>query len=182
MTLMITNQHSKLVRKYLSTFEVPAEYPGDKADLYQVGLIGVLKAMRTHDETKSNITTWAWYWIRSEIRSEVNRLSKKPSYYEEQVVQPKDKILMSQLLNMIRIPQDKEAMLRFLSGQKTNEISKHWQVSRQCIEQRIARAKDDIRKGVKNANFRKHGRRVHTGRRILWSNNASHRLDRPVSC
>lgn len=176
MTLMITNQHFKLVRKYLGMFQVPSTYPGDKADLFQVGLIGVMKALKTHDETKSNINTWSWYWIRSEIRSEVNRLSKKIDHVEDQHVPHKDKVLIEQLLNMVQIPKDKEVLLRILSGQQTRDISKQWGVSRQCVEQRLARAHKDIRRRVN------HERRVRTSRRLFRKNHAKDRLDRKVSC
>ncbi len=173
----ITVHHFNLIKKYLRGFEVPNGYPGDKADLFQVGLIGLMKAVKTHDPDKSRFSTWAWYWIRSEIRSEISRNVKQIKYYDEDKVPFKDNVLIMQLINMIKIPKDKDAVLRFLSGQTSNEIGNDWGVSRQSIDQRLARAYDNMRRTI-NVNES----RLRTGRRLLRKANAQDRLDRIISC
>lgn len=174
---MITKHHFNLVKKYLRSFDVPSGYPGDKADLYQVGLIGLIKALDTHDPERSRFSTWAWYWIRSEIRNEINKNTKVVTYYEESSHVPKDNVLIMQLLNMVKIPKDKEVVLRYLSGQTSNDIGKEWGVSRQSIDQRLSRAYANMRRTI-NVNET----RLRKSRRLFSKSNANDRLDRKVSC
>jgi len=177
LTLMITTHHFNLVKRYLKTFKLPANYPGDKSDLLQVGLIGVIKALDTHDPEKSSIATWSWYWIRSEIRSEVNRLTRRIQLDEEPENRMKDSVLISQMLSMIERDKDKQVLLRSLLGQTNKEIGDDWGISRQAIQQRLHRAYDDIRRNVNEDR-----RRFHKGRRILFKANAKNKLDRSVAC
>jgi DNA-directed RNA polymerase specialized sigma24 family protein len=97
--------------------------------------------------------------------------------YDDLTCTIKEKVLIMQLVEMIEIPKDKEVVIRYLSGQQSNEMGKEWSVTRQCIEQRLRRAIQDIKEKV-NAN----GRRLHSGRRILQDRNAKDRLDSPISC
>lgn len=176
----MTQDFFNLVRRYLKTFEIPSSYPGDKSDLFQVGMIGVLKALDTHDPSKSKIKTWAWYWIRSEVRAEVTRKSKPVIGHEDDVFIIKDKVLLKQLISMIKISKDREVVIRYLSGQQTNEISKEWGVSRQCVEQRLARAIKDIRRKV-NAKPILGRRRLCKGSGILLKANAKDQLDSAIT-
>ena len=177
LTLMITTHHFNLVKRYLKTFELPANYPGDKSDLIQVGLIGIIKAIDTHDPEKSSLATWSWYWIRSEIRNEVNRLTRRVDPEDEPVVFIKDNVLIKQLVSMIERDKDQEVLLRFLAGQTSKEIGTEWSMSRQAVHQRLFRAYEDIRRQV-NADRR----RVRKGGRILFKANAKNKLDRSVAC
>ena len=129
--------HSKIVSHYLRTFKIPSSYPGDKADLHQVGMLGILKAIKTFDETKSSFKTWAWYWVRSYIRDEITK--HKPSGYTEyEDSRSLDRhVLIAQFYDFVDGDKDKEVLTRYLSGQTTTDIGKDWGVSRQSVDQRL---------------------------------------------
>ena len=140
--------HSNIVNNYLRTFRIPSTYPGDRADLHQVGLLGILKAIKTFDEDKSSFKTWAWFWIRSYIRDEITK--HKPSGYTEYEDNPSlDRyVLIAQFFNFIDGEKDKEILSRFLSGQTTTDIGKDWGVSRQSIDQRLYKIHRKIKESL----------------------------------
>ena len=144
---MIT-RHSKIVDYYLRSFTVPAAYPGGKQDLRQVGLLGLVKANQTWDRSKSSFQVWAWYWIRSFIRDEIKKY--KPIerrfdilYYSES--HPDQTIFLNDVTHEFN-GKDRELLGRFCCGQNTTEIGKSWSISRQAVDQRLARVLGKLKK------------------------------------
>ena len=129
--------HSKIVSRYLRFFNIPSTYPGDKFDLHQVGMLGILRAIKTFDKTKSSFNTWAWFWVRSYIRDEI--LKHKPSGPSEYETthSPDTRVMILQFYDFIDGEKDKEVLSRFLSGQTASDIGRDWGVSRQSIDQRL---------------------------------------------
>lgn len=152
---MTFNPHlSRLVAYYLRDFQVPRSYPGDKSDLHQVGMLGLLKAIQTYDCDKANLNTWAWYWIRSFIRDEISK-HRPQGYIEPEAIKNHSdkKILLRQIYDNIDNNKDKEVFVRYISGETSKDIGESWGVSRQSIDQRLHRIQrtmkekldDDIR-------------------------------------
>jgi len=142
-----TKSLSRLVESYLRRFKVPSYYPGDKDDLRQVGMLGILKAIETWDKKKSNIKTWSWYWIRSFIRDEVSKHSRQPIHYIDPPIQ-KDfdgLISISQVSKNLN-DDDWKILSKYLSGQSTKDIGKERNISRQAVEQRLARVVTKLKK------------------------------------
>ena len=140
--------HSKVVDYYLRYFVVPSSYPGDKKDLRQVGLLGLLRARETWDSSKSSFRVWAWYWIRSFIRGEIKK-HKHLEAIEETLSDPANSLDRKVFLLAITEElngKDKELLGRFCCGQNTTEIGKSWGISRQAVDQRLSRILLKIRK------------------------------------
>jgi len=137
----IAVRHSNLVKRYLRMFKVPRFYPGDKEDLLQVGMIGLLRAIETYDETKSAFETWAWFWIRSSIRDEVKRFKYIHLPLVDTYVPGTSadvKVLFKQMATRLD-KKNAELLKRFLAGQNTTEVGKEWGVSRQSVDQRLTK-------------------------------------------
>ena len=158
---MNPSPHSNLVRKYLSVFKVPSFYPGDKDDLLQVGLLGLLRAEETYDSTKSAFETWAWYWIRSYIRNEIRRFKYLhiPVTDVYNISTTYDfRIALKQVAHDLD-NKSLDLLTRYLAGQNPTEIGREWGVSRQAIDQRLDKVLTKLR--------RKHEGRDDKGRRVL---------------
>ena len=84
-------------------------------------MLGILKAIKTFDETKSSFKTWAWYWVRSYIRDEITK--HKPSGYTEyEDSRSLDRhVLIAQFYDFVDGDKDKEVLTRYLSGQTTTD-------------------------------------------------------------
>ena len=142
MTLETILASSKIVDRYLRFFTVPKSYPGDKDDLKQVGLLGLVKAFETHNETKSSFNSWAWFYVRGFIRDEVKKY--KTSAREDVLDQDdptkrySDRIALSHVFDGIK-DDDLELVARYLSGESLTEIGKKNGVSRQAVSQKLTR-------------------------------------------
>ena len=144
----ILPRHFKLVRRYLRYFTVPSTYPGDKSDLFQVGVLGILKALDTFDDTKSSFSTWSWYWVRSFIRDEISK--HQTSGYIDYINNgnPDKRLLLKELHHLIDNKKDKEVYIMYLGGMTTTDIGKHWGVTRQTIDHRLQRLHNNIKEKV----------------------------------
>lgn len=72
-TMLVVKYHGFL-DKYVGLLNVPTRY---KEDLIQEGLIGLLKAVRTYDESKGfTFSTYAWRCIKNSVISELRRYER----------------------------------------------------------------------------------------------------------
>jgi RNA polymerase sporulation-specific sigma factor len=72
-TMLVVKYHGFL-DKYVGLLNVPERY---KEDYIQEGLIGLLKAVRTYDETKGfSFSTYAWRCIKNSVISELRRFER----------------------------------------------------------------------------------------------------------
>jgi len=144
--------HSKIIGYYLKSFTVPLHYPGDKSDLYQEGLLGLIRAIETYDPTKSSFKTWAWFWIRSYIRDAIAK--HNPTQYDHSQISffqnNRDEAILFKQLASCLTKKEKDVYTRYLSGQTTSEIAETCGVSRQAIDQRLQRVISKLKKEYSN--------------------------------
>jgi len=68
----LVQRNSKFIY-YLANKYVTDQY--SQEDLFQDGVIGMLKALHTYKPESSSFTTYAFYWIKAEMRSKVSNIS-----------------------------------------------------------------------------------------------------------
>jgi len=141
-------RHSKIVDYYLRNFTVPHSYAGGKEDLRQVGLLGLVKADQTWNKEKSSFQVWAWYWIRSFIRDEIKKhkpIDRSLDLLYPNVSNPEQTIYLNTVVSEFN-GRDREMLGRFCCGQNTTEIGKAWGISRQAVDQRLAKVLGKLKK------------------------------------
>lgn len=77
----LVKENIGLVKRVVRSFS-PQDYH-EFEDFYSCGLLGLLKAIRTHDESKGKLSTYAWTIIKREIINHIkSELFEQKKKYE----------------------------------------------------------------------------------------------------
>ncbi len=148
-----------LVNGCVSSFQVP---PSEKDDLFQEGMIGLLKAIRTYDNTSSAFQTYASLCVKRSMISALrkynraNRLvysAEVPEHSAAPLEEPaadelyrdEDRQRMIRFVNELS-PFEKKTFSLYISGMKYSAMAEKLGCSVKSVDNAITRIKSKIKK------------------------------------
>lgn len=121
-----------LAKKYLR--------PGEEEDLYQIARIAVAKAIRSHDPSKSKLSTWVYIQVRGAVAAHTQQVDTRRSReYSDQVKGAEGESCSVYEITPSDIPDPEQI---FVKAETDAARATFWELVKQDLSPRQAQALD----------------------------------------